>query len=329
VDWLVASQAQDYAGAKWALGLRMQNAVDAALDQALAEGSILRTHVLRPTWHFATPADIRWLLALSAPRVHAINAYMYRQQQLDSATLKRSTDTLAGALMGGRQLIREDLKAVLERSGIEVGGGLRLAYIVMAAELDGVICSGARRGRQFTYALLDERAPHARLLEPEQALAELARRYFTSRGPTTVHDFAKWSGLTVSDARNGLAAVEDQFERGVLKCQEYWFPPSMPSGEGREPTTWLMSTYDEYISSYKDRSAIADDDTAARLAALENALRFIVVVDGRIVGVWKPIRMKSSLMIETDFFRPQEEAVDQAMARAFGHYAAFFGLDVV
>lgn len=147
VEWLGAVQAQDYAGAKWALGLRMHGAVDEDVERAFADGSILRTHLLRPTWHFVTPADIRWMLALTAPRVHAVNAFMYRTLGLDSALLKRSHAVLAKALQGGRQRTRDELRDVLQAAGIATEGGLRSAYIMMSAELDGVICSGARRGK--------------------------------------------------------------------------------------------------------------------------------------------------------------------------------------
>jgi len=176
VTWLGAVQAQEYAGAKWALGLRLPNATDEVLERAFAEGTILRTHVLRPTWHFVTPADIRWLLDLSAPRVTAANAHMYRQLELDPALFARSHAVMAGALQGGRYLTRAEIGSALARSGI-AADGLRLVYLLMRAELDAVVCSGPRRGNQVTYALLEERATPARRLPREEALAELTQRY--------------------------------------------------------------------------------------------------------------------------------------------------------
>ena len=204
VAWLGAAQAQDYAGAKWALGLRAKGLTDAAVEQAFDEGAILRTHILRPTWHFVAPADIRWMLALSAPRVHAVNAYAYRTFELDAAVLARSRAALERALAGGRQLTRLELAKVLQRAGVQADGP-RLAHVMMHAELDAVICSGARRGKQFTYALLEERAPRAKVLPRDEALAELTRRYFASHGPATLRDYVWWSGLTARDARAGMA----------------------------------------------------------------------------------------------------------------------------
>src|SRR5437773_6733489 len=193
VEWLGAVQAQDYAAAKWALGLRLHGMTDDNIEQAFTDGKILRTHVMRPTWHFVSPADIRWLLALTAPRVRAASAYYNRKLELDAAFFRRTHAVLANALQGGKQLTRDELASALQQAGIATEGEQRVTHIMMRAELDGIICSGARRDKQFTYALLDERAPQTRMLDRDEALAELARRYFTSHGPATLQDFVWWS----------------------------------------------------------------------------------------------------------------------------------------
>jgi hypothetical protein len=245
VGWLGAVQAQDYAGAKWALGLRMQGAAECDIEQAFAKGDILRTHLLRPTWHFVTPADIRWLLELTAPRVHAANAYMYRKLELDGVVFKRSVAALSKALQGGEHLTRSELRDVLQKAGVATDGEFRMSYLMMHAELEGIVCSGPRRGKQFTYALLDERAPQANTLPHDEALAELARRYFTSRGPARLQDFAKWSGLTVADARSGLEAVKAQLQSDVVGDEAYWFLAAAPPAKDGSPTAHLLSVYDE------------------------------------------------------------------------------------
>jgi hypothetical protein len=329
VDWLGAVQAQDYAGARWALGMRMKWATDAGVEQAFADGSILRTHVLRPTWHFVSPADIRWLLALTAPRVHALNATMYRRFDLDGATLARSQSVLVGALQGGRQLTREELRHALDEQGITADNRLRLAYIMMAAELDGVICSGARRGKQFTYALLDERAPQARTLARADALAELARRYFASRGPASVQDFAKWSGLTVAECRAGLEAVQAELVAGQVDGQTYWLPAAGRAASQTSPSAYLLSIYDEYVSSYKDRSALGEVEVGHRLRALGNALQYIIVVDGQIVGTWKRVLARDAVMVETNLFRQLTGAENAALAVAARRYADYLELPLV
>jgi hypothetical protein len=181
VGWLGAIQAQEYAEAKWSIGQRVRDCTDADVETAFARGQILRTHVLRPTWHFVTPQDLRWMLALTAPRVQAVNRYAYRRFELGEALLARSLDVLAAALAGRQPLTRPELAEALARSGIDVQG-LRLGYVLMHAELEALICSGPRRGRQHTYALLADRCADAPALGRDEALAELTLRYFRSPG---------------------------------------------------------------------------------------------------------------------------------------------------
>ena len=329
VRWLGAIQAQDYLGAKWALGLRSKGATVDVVEQAFASGHILRTHLLRPTWHFVTPADIRWLLILTAGRVHAANAYMYRKLELDNAVFKRSEAALVKALQGGQQLTRDELRDVLRRADILTEGELRMGYILMHAELDGIICSGARRGKQFTYTLLEERVAPARTFTREQSLAELALRYFASRGPATVQDFAKWSGLTVTDARNGLDAVKGELRNEVYERQSYWFAePTTPLAKANSPKAVLLSIYDEYISGYKDRSAIVSSEFAEELIALGNALTHVIVINGQIIGTWKRTFSSIAVMIETAPFRSFSSVEQRALAVAMNRYAEFFGLPV-
>ena len=329
VDWLGAVQAQDYFGAKWALGLRMRGATDTDIDKAFNGGSILRTHVLRPTWHFVRPDDIRWMLALTAPRVHAANAYMYRQQELEGPTFKRSNAILVNVLEGGKQLTRDELRIIFQDAGITTGDGLRMSYLMMYAELEGIICSGARRGKQFTYALLEERTPQSRRLEREEALAELSRRFFISRGPATVQDFAKWSGLTLTDARNGLEAVKGGLEQETVDGQTYWFIRPRAPVIATSPTAHLLSVYDEYISSYKDRSAINANNLAELFIAMGNALQYIIILDGQLIGTWKRTIKKDGVLIQMNIFTEQTEAESQAVALAAQQFGAFLELPVV
>src|SRR5437667_11917146 len=165
VQLLGAVQAQDYSAAKWGIAQRTRSATDAELEKEISDGSILRTHVLRPTWHFVAPADIRWMLALTAPRVKSANAHYDRTLGLNDTVFTHSNAVLAKALQGGKQLTRAELVSVLQLAGIATSDLLQSTYIMMRAELDGIICSGARRGKQFTYALLDERAPQASMLD--------------------------------------------------------------------------------------------------------------------------------------------------------------------
>ena len=331
VEWLGAVQAQDYAGARWAVGQRLLGlkSTDAAVEQAFDEGDILRTHLMRPTWHFVTRADIRWMLALTAPRVNTSNAYYYRQVELDDATLARTNDLLAKALQGGKHLTRTELAAVLEQGGITTKGPLRLSYIMMRAELDGIVCSGPRRGKQFTYALLDERAPQARTLERDEALATLVGRYFTSHGPATVQDFVWWSGLTAADAKAGLAMLAPQITHEVVSGQTYWFAPSAPPAKEISPAAHLLPNFDEYHVGYKDHSPVLDAANEAKLNARSNVFSHMIAMDGEIIGTWKRTLKKDAVIIERSTFAHLTEAEAHAFTIAAQRYGQFVGLPVM
>ena len=332
VGWLGAVQSQDYAGAKWAVGQRVPGAVDEDLEKAFTEGAILRTHLLRPTWHFVLPTDIRWMLTATAPRVNALSAYYYRQHGLDDAVFARTNDLIARALEGGKQLTRPELMSALEQGGIDPGNGIRRSYIVIRAELDAVICSGARRGKQFTYALLDERAPKRRTLERDEAVAELVRRYFTSHGPATVQDLIWWSSLTVAEAKAGIEMVKSELEQEVIEGRTYWSSsstPTVPPTKESSPVAYLLPNYDEYIS-YKDRSAMSDDAHGGRMDPEKNIVfPHMIIMDGRMVGTWKRTLTKSAVVIETSLFRSLAMAEMDALEDAVERYGQFLGLAAV
>jgi hypothetical protein len=298
VTHLGAVQAQDYAGAKWALGQRLKDSSDSEIDQAFADGSILRTHLLRPTWHFVTPEDIRWLLKLTAPRVHAISGFMYRQVELDKVTVGNCYKILEKALEGNKHLTRTELGSIIDKAGIPAKG-VRLAYIMMSAELDGLVCSGPRKGKQFTYALLEERVPQVRVVKREEALAELVRRYFSTRGPATLKDFTVWSGLTMADAKSGVEMVKSDFINEELDGKMYWFPELKSSLKQKSLTAHLLPNYDEYFIGFKDRSAIGEVAKKAGIKSNDPRLiSHIVILDGQVVGGWRRTLNKDSVIVE-------------------------------
>ncbi|MBC7848386.1 MAG: AlkZ family DNA glycosylase [Chitinophagaceae bacterium] len=282
VSTMIALQAQEYQMAKWAIGLRSVGLTDALVESAFNSGKILRTHLLRPTWHFVTPADIHWLLELSAPRVQALNAYMYRQTNLSTQELKKSNRFIGQLLKGGNHLTRDQVQAALETNKI-MASRERLSCIMMNAELEATICSGPRQGKQFTYALLDEKAPAISLPEKEKALQQFVARYFTTRGPATVFDFTTWSGLTMRDAKKAIESLPSSFNRMQVAKQELiWREVEWKKGKHNQKT-FLLPDYDEYGMSYKDRSAIQDPNAKGMKAS---DYSHWLVVDGKIAGTW-------------------------------------------
>lgn len=327
VAWLGAVQAQDYAGARWALGQRAPSLTDAAIQAAFDEGAILRTHFMRPTWHFVTPADIRWMVALTAPRVHAVSAYYYRTSGLDSAVFSRSRRALEGALQGGRQLTRVELAAVLRKARIPAEG-LRLNYLMMQAELDQVICSGARRGKQFTYALFDERVPRARPLARDEALTELTRRYFTSHGPATVRDFVWWSGLTVRDAQAGLDMVGPALVQETVADLTCWLAPPASAAPPASPTAFLLPNYDEYLIAYKDRGLIPGAPAGSGDARGSVSYAHHLVIDGKLAGAWKRTLQANGVLVEVRLDQRLTPTNRRALTAAFKRYERFMGVKV-
>jgi hypothetical protein len=327
VRWLGAVQSQDYAGAKWAVAQRAQDCVDADVEAAFDSGAILRTHVLRPTWHFVAPADIRWLLRLTAPRVHAASATYYRKTGLDDATFRRSNGALAKALQGGRHRTRLELRAALHTAGVATDG-LRLALLLMHAELDAVICSGPRRGKQFTYAALDERVPATPAPSHDESLTELARRYFSGHGPAQPQDLAWWSGLKVADAVTAIQMLGRELETVRVGAQAYWrAAPAPPVRRDRTPIVRLLPNYDEYLVAFRDHAPVFDPRLAGLLGRREGFLfNNVIVANGRVVGGWRRTLRKDEVVVEATLPTPLDDRDRAALDAEVLRYGRFLGL---
>jgi hypothetical protein len=329
VALLGAVQAQDYSGAKWAVAQRTLGATDTDVEKEIGEGAILRTHVLRPTWHFVTPADIRWMLALTAPRVKAILSYYDRTLGIDEKELRRSRAVFIKSLRDGKQLTRSELSQALTRARIRTDDGQRLARLVMHAELDGLICSGERRGKQFTYALLDERAPAARVPERDPSLGELATRYFTTHGPATSDDFAWWSGLTKTDAKRGIEIAGSKLEHRSIGGRRYSFPPTTRVVKERSPIARLLPPFDEYFVGLKDRTAmearLRSANAKAKVGLPSGAP---LLIDGQVLGVWKRTLKLKSVAVEVEPLLHLGKREQRAVGHEIEKYGAFVGLPV-
>jgi hypothetical protein len=326
VGWLGAVQAQEFAEAKWSLAERVGDCTDTDVEEAFSRGDIVRTHVLRPTWHFVTREDARWILRLTRPRVHALNAYWYRRAGLDDTVFARADEVFVRALAGGEPRTRTELAAGLAGVGIEAAGP-RLAYLLMHAELDEIICNGPRRGRQHTYALFDDRVPLAAddHRPYETALDEFALRYFRSHGPATVRDFASWSSLPVRDVRAALARLEDKIESVVDEDGTVWFSARPTASASVRPDrlkgAFLLPMYDETIVAYQDlRVVLAHDPPRPEL--VERA----IVIDGRTVGSWRRTLSGDSVAVGARLFGRISDSEAAALQDAVGRFGRFLNL---
>jgi hypothetical protein len=311
VRWFGAVQAQDYAGALWAVGMRTTEATAADVEQAIAARAIVRTWPLRGTIHLVAPEDLRWMLTHFAPRTIARAAPRFRQLELDAPVLAKSASILVRALQGGRQLSRPRLYALLERAGIATRDNRGL-HILWRCAHDGLICFAAREGKQPAFALLDEWVPPGKTLDRDEALAELARRYFTSHGPATIADFTWWSGLSAADARKAqeLAGPIPESTRATRS-------------RVRSPHAVLLPPYDEYTVAYRDRSAALDPAHAA--AARNGIFSPTIVLDGRIAGTWTRRLTKDGVAIALQPFATLTRARARAVAAAADRYGRFIG----
>jgi len=326
VSWLVAMQSQEYAMAKWAIRLRLPRSTEAKIEDAFNKGEILRTHLMRPTWHFVTPADIRWLLFLTKPRVHMLNAPYYRKNGLDNRILKKYADLLAKILQEKTHLTRDVISEEFSKRKIKATGE-KLALILMYAELEALICSGPRQGKQFTYALLDERATaEKRIFNREEALTELVSRYFISRGPATLQDFALWSGLTVKDAKAGTDILGSQLDSRIIDNQAYFFQKGLADKRPSLKTkpSFLLPDYDEFGISYKNKSlAFNILDVPGKKKPIIT-FNHSFVIDGLIAGSWKQERKVKDIKIETSSFIPLTTAKSKKVEKAVKDYRSFF-----
>ena len=328
VDWLGALQAQDYFGALWSIGLRMASATEAAVEQALAERTIVRTWPMRGTLHLVAARDARWLLALLTPRVIAQAAGRYRQLELDEVIFARSKEVFAKALQGGKQLTREALQQLLEQADIATTGQRGYHILVRAAQ-DGLICCGVRQGKQQTFALLEEWLAPFPSLAGAEALAELTRRYFISHGPATVQDLMRWAGLTAAEAKTGLAEAGKDLSQASLAGRVYWMARDLQDRvEGRE-SLYLLPGFDEFILGYGDRSAMLDPAYAQRVCPGGNGVFSpTIVIDGAVAGTWKRAFKQGAVVIEGAPFRTLTATESHALQAAAARYGEFLEMPV-
>lgn len=327
---LGAVQGQDYAMAKWGLGARLPGTTEAAIEEALNGGEVIRTHILRPTWHLVSADDIRWMLELSAPRVKRGVAPMLRRLELDDKLLRRAYRIIERALSGGRHLTRAELMDRIAAAGINTDD-LRSSSIMFAAELEGLVCNGRRRGNSLTYALLDERVPSAPKLTRDEALVELALRYFTGHGPATPHDFSWWSGLTVTDARRALEMIGSGLDSVTVDGISYWFPPTGSERKAKKKEmrrVHFLPAFDEYLVSYKDRGAALDPTVNKAVVTVNGIFRPIIVVEGKVTGMWKRTLGKTGAVVEASFFDPADAMTNEELAAAARPYGDYLGTDI-
>jgi hypothetical protein len=320
-----AMQAQDFLMARWAVGLRLQASSDASIVEAYNKGEIIRTHLMRPTWHFVSRDDVYWMLELTAPQIKTLCKSRDRQLELDESIYSRSNAILEKAL-GGVNLNREELTRLYLDANIRTNEN-RLSHLLMRAELEGIVCNGAIKQNKLTYALLSEKVPVRKLLSREESLVELAMRYFTSHAPATLRDFIWWSGLSVSDARKAVEMIKSDFISETIDGTAYLFCNDQPD-ISQHNSLYLLPAFDELLIGYTNRTATITS-THHPIAITNNGLfRPIIVENGRVTGVWKRVTVKTEVIIEVTYFSGVTESIKTVLEQEIKKQALFLGKEV-
>lgn len=319
VSHLGAMQAQDYAMAKYAVGLRMKHATDNSIEDALNNGEIIRTHLLRPTWHFVTPEDLHWMLELTAPNILRLMSSSNRLLGLDEKSLEKSNGIIAKAIEGGNHFTRDELMKLLKSADLKTDE-YRSSHFLMHAEMCGIIANGKRIGKQHTYTSFPKAGKNVKFTKDE-ALAELAKRYFKSHRPATAKDFTWWSGLSVSDAKKAID-LADLNHRSIDSC-EYYFTGLNDQHTALDGNIHFLPAFDEFLIAYKDRSASISNESAKHAFTNNGIFRPIIVMDGKVIGTWKRSARKETLTVEAFLLQKTSQKVQRDLAKAARCYSDF------
>ncbi len=326
VAWLGAVQAQDYVPAQWSVAQRARGVTSADVDEAIGKGAVVRTHVLRPTWHFLARGDARTVLGLTGPRVQRANASRYRELDLDTRTLARSERVILRALGDGSHLTRAELGEQLTRSGIDVSGQ-RLPHVLMHCELALAICSGARRGKEHTYAAFDDRVPASKRLDDADATRWLVQRYLRSHGPASIPDIQWWASLRASDVRTALDELGSNVRSSITDGIELWWYEPHDASRSRSSVT-LLETYDEFIVGYTRTRFLGDARAPAAGAGWRGGpVRNVVIRGGTVVGLWKRAKTNAKVSIGIRTFGELSPGDLSSLRREVDRFGAFYGLD--
>ena len=301
VEWMGAIQAQDYNMAKWAIGCRLISSTDQMIEDAFNRGDILRTHVMRPTWHFVTKEDIRWMAELSSKKIISAWKSYNKKYNADEKEFMKYVELIGKFLEGNRHLTREEIKQELEKKGVIITPH-EVNHYLMHAEALGIVCSGIIKNKKHTYALLDERIPKTENITKEDALFRIATKYFRSHSPATIDDFMWWSGLSTSNAKNAIDSIKSNLITETYDNKQLYIYDSSIYSKTLNESYQLLPSFDEYLISYRYRYHVLDLEHYSK--AFNNFGTFYPVLahNGNIVGNWKKEIKKNDITLNTELF---------------------------
>ncbi|MDH6356706.1 winged helix DNA-binding domain-containing protein [Parabacteroides sp. PF5-9] len=323
VAYMGAMQSQAYEMAKWGIGVRLPGTTNALVEEAFNQGRIIRTHILRPTWHFVVAEDFHWMMELSSPRLRPVFLNYGKMRGMDEEAIMKASRLVVPILEKYGHLTRLEIGEHLKTKGVDIDRH-DMSHIMSRAELDGIVCNGAVKGNKQTYALLAERVPKGNRLTKEEALEKLARKFFTSHGPATLQDYVWWSGLLTSDARKSVECIKDDFICEEINGKSYWMKNDIQEPKA-ETSALLLPAFDEYVVSYKDRSEILSEPHYRKIITRTGVFSPTITYNGEIIGNWKRVVKRKSITAELAFFESVNKQVERLFQQAVKLYEQFYG----
>lgn len=296
-----AMQSQALDMAKWAIGARLGNKTVQDIDEALNTGKIIRTHILRPTWHFVSADDIHWMYDLSNQRLKPIYRSYTKMTGTDEALIYQTIPTLEKVLLDERHMTKQEIGSALLKFNISLNNIL-LNHCISYAEMEGILVNGQLKDNKQTFTLLEEWVPRKERISKEESLERLARRYFTSHSPATLLDFVWWSGLTLTDCRQAIQLIKADFICETINGREFWMKNDIKTPPTDEISALLLPPFDEFVVSYKDRSELIADTHYGKVMTKNGLFSPTIMFNGEIIGSWKKLNQKSTPHVELSFF---------------------------
>lgn len=310
VAWMGAMQAQMLDLARWAIGTRLENKTVKDIDEALNTGKVIRTHILRPTWHFVSAEDIHWMYDLSNARLKPVYQSYAKQSGADIAFINRTIPLLEKALLDGKHLTKTEISEVLQTQSITLDT-THLNMLIHFAEMEGIVVNGRLNGNKQTYTLLGEWAPRKHTLSKEEALERLARRFFTSHAPATINDFAWWSGLSLTECKQAIELIKGDFVSETINSRTFWMKKDLKVPPTSEHSALLLPPFDEFVVSYKDRSELIADHHYSKVMTKNGIFSPTLMLNGEIIGSWKKTIKKGVPQIELSYFEKTPKHIQQ------------------
>jgi hypothetical protein len=323
-SWMGALQAQDFKMSKWAFGIRLKDSTETTINKAIDSGEIIRTHLLRPTWHFVSSKDIYWISELTAAQIRASVKFRDIELGLTEAIFRKSNSVIEKSLRNGIHLTREELISNLVKANIDVADN-RASHLLLRAETNGIMCGGRLKNSKPTYTLLSEWVTKTKTLYRDEALKELSQRYFTSHGPATLQDFTWWSGLSSNDSKLALEFIKSDLLSEIIEKQTYWFVNSGNYPVNDPHKVFLLPAYDEFLISYRDRTASLPFLNQKNAVSVNGIFYPTIVRNGQVIGTWKHINKKESVVLEMNLFDKTDPETEIDFSEASAQYANFIG----